>query len=91
MKKLYVTAACCASIVSSQALAQRSTWVRPTIRSDGTFVQGHMRTAPNATRADNWSSSPNVNPYTGKVGTVDPYAAPKAPAYNPYSPHKPKW
>ena len=27
----------------------------------------------NSTKADNWSSKPNVNPYTGKAGTVDPY------------------
>jgi hypothetical protein len=28
-----------------------------------------MRSAPNGTKADNWSSKGNVNPYTGKEGT----------------------
>lgn len=53
--------------------AAQSVYVRPHVRSDGTYVQGHMRTAPNSTRTDNWSSSPNVNPYTGQQGTRDPY------------------
>lgn len=38
-------------------------------KSDGTYVGSHMRTAPNQTESDNYSTSPNVNPYTGKVGT----------------------
>lgn len=38
-------------------------------KSDGTYVETHMRTAPNQTTYDNYSTSPNVNPYTGKVGT----------------------
>lgn len=43
------------------------------MRSNGTFVTPSYRTAPNATKADNWSSKPNVNPYTGQPGTKDPY------------------
>lgn len=38
-------------------------------RKDGTYVAPHMRSSPNGTTADNWSTSGNVNPYTGKVGT----------------------
>lgn len=38
----------------------------------GRYVQPHMRTAPDHTRRNNWSSRGNVNPYTGKVGTKDP-------------------
>lgn len=48
--------------------------VRGYIKRDGTYVTPHYQTAPNATRLDNWSSKPNVNPYTGKPGTKDPYA-----------------
>lgn len=40
----------------------------------GTYVAPHYQTAPNATKVDNWSSKPNVNPYTGKAGTKDPYS-----------------
>jgi len=42
----------------------------------GTYVAPSYRTAPNQTKTDNWSSKQNVNPYTGKAGTKDPYAAP---------------
>ncbi|RDK04598.1 hypothetical protein [Paraburkholderia lacunae] len=41
-------------------------------RSNGTYVSGHHQTNPNGTKYDNWSSKGNVNPYTGKKGTVDP-------------------
>jgi hypothetical protein len=38
----------------------------------GTYVQPHQQTNPNKTQYDNWSSKPNVNPYTGKEGTKTP-------------------
>jgi hypothetical protein len=41
-------------------------------RSNGTYVTGHHQTNPNGTKYDNWSSKGNVNPYTGKEGTIDP-------------------
>ncbi len=48
--------------------------VRGHITKKGTYVPPHHRTAPNDTKRDNYSSKPNVNPHTGKRGTVDPYA-----------------
>lgn len=39
-------------------------------KSNGTYVEPHTRTAPNSTIRDNFSTSPNLNPYTGKIGTV---------------------
>ena len=41
-------------------------------RRDGTYVQGHYRTNPNSTNTDNYSTKPNVNPWTGKPGTIEP-------------------
>lgn len=38
-------------------------------KKDGTYVAPHNRTAPNATKNDNWSTKGNVNPYTGQPGT----------------------
>jgi len=38
-------------------------------RKDGTYVAPHMRSSPNGTTSDNWSTYGNVNPYTGKAGT----------------------
>ena len=63
---------------SVSAFAQ--TYVRPHVRSDGTYVQGHVRSAPNDTRIDNYSTRGNTNPYTGTAGTQSPYGSP----YNPY-------
>ena len=60
------------------ALAQGQQYVSPYVRQNGTFVQGHMQTMPNSTRADNWSTRGNVNPYTGQAGTRDPNPAPTA-------------
>ena len=45
-------------------------WVNGYTRSDGTYVKGHYRTAPNSTVNDNFSTQGNYNPYTGKAGWV---------------------
>jgi len=50
--------------------------VRSHVRKDGTFVNSHHRTSPNSTIKDNWTTSPNINPYTGKQGTKDPFSSP---------------
>lgn len=57
-------------------------------RKDGTYVAPHYRSSPNLSRYDNYSSSGNYNPYTGRIGTVQPQAAPsyKPPSYYPYIP-----
>ena len=44
-------------------------------RANGTYVQPYERTSPNSTRSDNYSTKGNVNPYTGKAGTRDPYSS----------------
>lgn len=67
--------------------------VRGYTKKDGTYVAPHVRTTPNDSKYDNWSTSPNINPYTGKTGTVDPWAMPstprvstqRAPTYQPYT------
>ncbi|MFW9874931.1 MAG: hypothetical protein ACFFG0_17630 [Candidatus Thorarchaeota archaeon] len=53
--------------------------VRGYHRKDGTYVKPHYRTNPNNTIRDNYSTWPNVNPHTGKQGTINPYKE-----YNPY-------
>ena len=45
------------------------------VKSDGTYVPPHVKTTPNSSKLDNWSTKGNVNPYTGKEGTKDPYWA----------------
>jgi hypothetical protein len=46
--------------------------VRGHFRRDGTYVQPHMRSAPDSSYNNNWSTSPNVNPYTGQQGANPP-------------------
>jgi hypothetical protein len=41
-------------------------------RKDGTYVAPHHRTSPDSSTSNNWSTKGNMNPYTGKEGTVDP-------------------
>jgi len=46
--------------------------VRGYFRQDGTYVQPHMRSAPDSSFNNNWSTYPNANPYTGQQGTLQP-------------------
>jgi hypothetical protein len=56
----------------SQSYYGKSTYVKGYYNKNGKWVKGYTRTAPNRTIKDNWSTKPNMNPYTGKPGTIDP-------------------
>jgi hypothetical protein len=58
--------------------------VKGYVKKDGTYVAPHIKSSPNDTKFDNYSTKGNVNPYTGKAGTVDPYKieAPRGKTYN---------
>lgn len=71
MKKLIVVAVLAS--ISTVAVAQSRTRVQGYVRRDGTYVAPHYRTTPDSNPYNNWSTRGNVNPYTGRVGTVDPY------------------
>ena len=75
------TAMILALALAPAALAKESHRVSGHVRKDGTYVAPHRATNPDSSKANNWSSKPNANPYTGKSGSVDPYkpSAPKAP------------
>jgi len=68
-----------------------STYVNGYYKQNGTYVQGYYRTTQNSTINDNYSTYPNVNPYTGTQGTIQPtysyptYSAPKNNYYNNYT------
>jgi hypothetical protein len=38
----------------------------------GTYVAPHYQSAPDRSYNNNWGVSPNVNPYTGQMGTHQP-------------------
>ena len=61
-----------ALMASTAASAQ--VYVHGYTRSNGTYVAPYYRTTPDSSILNNYSTYPNVNPYTGKVGTVNPYA-----------------
>lgn len=71
-------------LVASATSVLAATWVRPHVRSDGTYVQGHYRSDPNGSRSDNYSSRGNINPYTGARGYNDPYGTSYRRAYDRY-------
>ena len=60
------------SIASYAQVNPNSTYVNGYHKSNGTYVKGHYRTKPNYTNRDNYSTKPNVNPYTGKKGYNQP-------------------
>lgn len=49
--------------------------VRGYTKRNGTYVAPHHRTNPDTTKLNNWSTKGNMNPYTGKEGTIDPLKA----------------
>jgi hypothetical protein len=53
----------------ANSFAQSVVYVQGYTRSNGTYVQGYYRTAPNSTTLDNYSTKGNYNPYTGSYGT----------------------
>lgn len=63
----------------------KDVYVNGYTRKDGTYVEGHYRSAPNNTVNDNFSTYGNVNPYTGKPGTkhiTDHNENTYSPSYN---------
>jgi hypothetical protein len=71
MKKLAI-----ALLALASGVAGAQVYVQPYVRSDGTYVQGYYRSAPDRTPLNNYGTQGNVNPYTGQQGTVNPYALP---------------
>jgi len=81
-------------LIAGSATAQTPAHVDGYLKKDGTYVQPHMKTTPDATKDNNYSSKGNVNPYTGKEGTVNaqpsnPYAVPQTPSYPTHQPNQP--
>lgn len=71
-----ISAVCVAvamAFVSSSAFAGKSSSVRGYVKKHGTYVAPHHKTTPDGTKLNNYSTKGNVNPYTGKGGTVDPF------------------
>ena len=63
-----------AILLATAASASAQVHVKGYTRSNGTYVAPYVRSAPDHSIYNNYSTVPNVNPYSGKVGTVNPYS-----------------
>ena len=54
------------------SLAHADQRVSGYFRSNGTYVQPYYRSSPDHSFNNNWSTRPNINPYTGRQGTHAP-------------------
>jgi hypothetical protein len=61
------------AVVGTTVAEAGDTRVRGYYRSNGTYVQPHMRSAPDSNPYNNFSTRGNTNPYTGQPGTKSPY------------------
>jgi len=66
----FILAVLAATLIAQPLLAQVR--VKGYVKKDGTYVAPHYRSAPDGNRFNNYSARGNINPYTGKAGTVDP-------------------
>lgn len=81
-----------AALLVATASASAQVHVRGYTKKDGTYVAPHMRSSPNSTTLDNYSTKGNVNPYTGEPGTKDPSpydTARPVPTIQPMQPLQP--
>lgn len=65
--KSEIVLACC--LVSLSTLSYADKYVGGYTRSNGTYVQGHMRSNADSSFGNNYSTRGNINPYTGQAGT----------------------
>lgn len=74
MKKILLIIALFVSVINfANAQAnKKEIYVQSYTKKNGTHVEGCWRTAPNNTINDNYSTYPNFNLHTGKVGTIRP-------------------
>ena len=82
MKRVLFLAAAIAAAVLLTSSAFAQVHVRGYYRSNGTYVAPHWRSSPDHSYNNNWSVSPNVNPYTGVQGTRQPTWNDRAPSSN---------
>lgn len=55
--------------VKAEAVTRVRGYFKP---STGTYVPPHYKTSPDSSKFNNYSTKGNINPYTGKKGTVNP-------------------
>ncbi len=69
MKTLIAFALMLFVALPASALARGDVHVRGYYRHNGAYVQPYYRSVPDRSYSNNWSTNPNINPYTGREGT----------------------
>ena len=67
MKKIFIFIFI--TLISITSVEARDVAVRGYTKDNGTYVEPHYRSSHNQYKNDNWSTSGNSNPYTGKSGS----------------------
>jgi hypothetical protein len=81
--KYLISAVAVLSFTAVPALAD--TYTRGYTRNSGTYVPPHYQSSPDRSYNNNWSVSPNANPYTGQRGTNAPTFNDRPPSVSPYA------
>jgi len=68
-----------ALLLASTSAFAASTPVDGAPGRDGAFLQRNYGTTPDSSLTNNWSTQGNINPPTGRSGTVNPNAFPPPP------------
>ena len=76
MKTILKTALAAAILIAIAGPAAAQVHVNPYTTRDGTYVPGHMRSAPDSNPYNNYSTQGNTNPWTGERGYTSPYQRP---------------
>lgn len=91
MRKIFAVLICVVALAFNASSVSADTYVHGYVKKNGTYVQPHMRSDPDGSTLNNLSTQGNVNPYTGKFGTRDPYpTTPNSSSYGgtrSYAPH----
>jgi len=69
LRKVLFSLAIAAAALFTASQAHAQVPVRGYYRSSGTYVQPYYRSIPDGNFYNNWSTYPNVNPYSGQMGT----------------------
>ena len=67
---LFLSFSCSALAKGGHGGSTSSVYVHGYTKSNGTYVEPHYRSAPDGNFDNNWTTKGNVNPYTGKEGTL---------------------
>lgn len=82
-KLLLVAVVFVVSAISSAQESQADNYVRGHLRSNGSYVNSYHRSNADGNFWNNYSTYPNVNPYTGSVGTH--HFPSRSSSYNPWA------